>query len=225
MRLPALILAVTVWSTASCLPKSEPAHPRPRGQAFTVKIWIQADPRIPRAAVLNGCNKWRTLNVTCVETDDPMDAKIRLRADDGECHVFDKPNAPKPDDDEDQKSPREHWYLAWAHAGGDIRMMMRCLSHSGDKYDEHQFMGVAAHEVGHELGIWRHVPRSCSSEKVKKHAEDDKPICGDAVMNEYYHHDTVDLTEVDAMAFDERSFETSALIGDTPRLPPTCGYE
>ena len=212
MRANAALLTLAALA-ASCSFFRKPTEPGidTDGPAYTLRIWIDADPRLPRAAILEGCATWRVERVTCVEVKDPALAKVRVYADDSDCSIKDDP---------------DHVSLAWAYWGGSIRMMMRCMPHKGAVYDPHEFHGVVAHEVGHQLGIWDHVPSSCDDKDVKIHAKDGRKICGRAVMNPYYDPDVIAPTAVDMMAFDERDVDHSVLMGDLPRKDtPDCVYE
>ena len=136
---------------------------------------------------------------------------MRIYADDGECSGV------------DPKDNKPHKYLAWAHSGGDIRMMMRCMRHGLDGvYDRKQFAGVVGHEVGHQLGIWNHVPEASECKEAKKHPSG-KDVCGEALMNAYYS-DAVDaVTAIDQLAFDLRDPKYSVLVSDEPHPDlPDC---
>lgn len=219
MRASTLILTLTAWAASSACSMLGPKehHPGDHTTAYTVHVWIQADPRIPRQAVMAGCNKWQAEKITCLEVDNPELAKIRFYADDRPCVTKD------PDHHEDLTI---HTYLAWAYTGGDIKMMMQCLPHDDGRYEPREFAAVVTHEVGHQVGIWEHVPVSCDSKKVKKHSGDDREICGSAVMNSHYHSSTDYVTEIDALAFDERNTDFSVLVGEMPKKnTPICLYE
>jgi hypothetical protein len=219
MRLQSFILTLTAWAaSSSCTMQGvKEHHPGDRTIAYTVRIWIQPDSRIPRAAVMDGCNKWNSERITCLEVDSPKMAKIRVYADDKPCVTKD----PRNHDD-----LTLHTYLAWAYAGGDVKMMMKCMPHDDRTYETREFGAVITHEVGHQLGIWEHVPDSCNDEKVKLHSGDGRKICGTAVMNPHYQSGIDYVTENDAMAFDERDTDTSVLVGDLPKKEsPGCLYE
>lgn len=224
MRANALLLTLAAWAAStSCISQATKEHkPGIDAPAYTLNIWIQPDPRLPREAVMKGCSQWKAERITCVAVDAPEKARVRIYANDDACHVQDKKDVTV-----------WHTYLAWAHQGGDIKMMMGCMPHKDGAYDPHYFAGVVTHEVGHEIGIWEHVPDVCDDKDtktpnpdIKTHAKSGKKICGQAVMNEYYH-DAIDyVTEIDAMAFDERELDVSVLVGDIPRKStPGCVYE
>ena len=218
MRANALLLTLAAWAASlSCGGPQGPREHRPGGHAtaYTVRIWIQPDARLPRAAIMSGCGKWLAERVTCLEVGTPELAKIRVYADDRDCVAKD-----------DQGKPTGSLYLAWAFQGGDIKMMMGCMGHTGGVYDTHEFSAVVTHEVGHQFGIWDHVPTDCKDKDAKTHSGDGRKICGPAVMNAYYHKDIDYVTDIDAMAFDERDVDYSVLVGDMPKKDtPSCVYE
>src|ERR1041385_7448873 len=118
MRLNATILTLAAWAgSPSCFSQANKEHkPGADTPAYTLNIWIQPDPRLPREAVMNGCAKWKAERITCALVDKPELARVRIYANDDPCHVQDK------------KDPTVwHTYLAWAHQGGDIKMMMQCM--------------------------------------------------------------------------------------------------
>lgn len=217
MRANALLLTLAAWAAStSCFLQGPKEHkPGDDAAAYTLRIWIQPDARIPREAVLKGCSQWKAERITCVEVDAPKLARVRVYADDAPCHVQDKKDANE-----------WHTYLAWAYQGGDIKMMMGCMPHTDGVYEAKYFAGVVTHEVGHQIGIWEHVPMRCDAKDVKTHAKTGKKICGKAVMNEYYHEDIDYVTDNDAMAFDERDTDYSVLVGDIRKKDtPDCIYE
>ena len=137
-------------------------------------------------------------------------ADIRIYAEDDVCVVKDDNGTP-----DDPKDDRMATTLAWAYSGGDIKMMMRCLTQKDGVYDAHQFAAVVTHEVGHQLGIWEHVPYLPKCEDAKTHPTGAK-VCGKAVMNPYYDEDVDYVTDVDALAFDMRDPKYSVLVSDVP---------
>lgn len=223
MRTNALILFLAAWASSSCGGSQKPKghDPASGDTAYEVSVWVQPDARMSKDVVMKGCGKWSAKRVTCVEAPSPEKARIRVYADDGECVIKDDKGTSDPKDDE------THYILAWAYQGGKIRMMMKCLHHDkAGVYDDHQFGAVVTHEVGHQLGIWQHVPRSCKDEDAKTHAATGRKICGPAVMNPYYHKDIDYVTEIDALAFDERDRDHTVLLSDSsPKDTPDCVYE
>jgi hypothetical protein len=188
---------------------------------YQVRIWIEDDPRMPKEVVLKGCREWNAKGVECLTVSEEALSDIRVYADDGACVEKDDKGTKDPKDDE------THVYLAWAHHGGKVRMMTKCLDTKGGKLEPHQLAAVVTHEVGHQLGIWEHVPYAHECAKAATHP-DGKKVCGDAVMNPHYHAKVDVVTEIDALAFDLRDDFYSVLVSDRPRPPPSdeplCRY-
>ena len=169
--------------------------------------------------MFQGCAKWKAKNVTCVEASSKAIADVRIYADDGVCVTKDDNGTP-----DDPKDDKTRTTLAWAYSGGDIKMMMRCLTQKDGAYDAHQFAAVVTHEVGHQLGIWDHVPYPPACEDAKTHPSGRK-VCGTAVMNAYYNEKIDYVTDIDALAFDVRDVKYSVLVSDVPRKDhPDCVY-
>lgn len=221
MRANTLFLTLAAMAASSCGASQKPPNKGYRPDAedvvYKVQIWIEADPRLPKGLVLKGCSAWKAKNVGCVETASKDFADIRIYADDGTCVLLDDNDTPN-----DPKDDRKHTTLAWAYSGGDIKMMMRCLTHTGDVYDSKQIGGVVTHEVGHQLGIWGHVPYPPKCEDAKTHPSGGK-VCGQAVMNPFYDEDVDYVTDIDALAFDLRDPKYSVLVSDVPaKDTPDC---
>jgi hypothetical protein len=103
-------------------------------------------------------------------------------------------------------------------------MMAKCLDAKGGAFEPGQLKAVMTHEVGHQLGIWDHVPYAPECKDAKTHPGGRK-VCGPAVMNPHYNPRIGYVTEIDALAFDVRDREHSVLIGDIPPAErPDCVY-
>lgn len=215
MRANVLFLTFAAWAAASCgsNPKPPKGHrPDPADVRYDVGIWVEDDPRMPKALILAGCEAWSAKGVHCHEASDLGRARIRVYADDEAC-VDTHPDTGKP-----------RTVLAWAHAGGMVRMMGKCLAMKGEAFDPHQLKAVMTHEVGHQLGIWDHVPYAPECKDAKSHPGGRK-VCGPAIMNPHYNPRIDYVTEIDALAFDVRDHEHSVLIGDIPEAErPDCVY-
>ncbi|MFA5853539.1 MAG: hypothetical protein WC866_00475 [Patescibacteria group bacterium] len=207
-----LVLLFTLAACAARPARVRSAKPSPHDTPRTLPIWIEDDPRMPKEAVMRGCQKWKAKNITCIEVLAPEDSKIQIYADDGICV------------ERDEKGAVTRRTLAWAFYGGRVTMMANCLTKTLDgAFDPHQLSAVVTHEVGHQLGIWDHVPGSCTEEGIAIHEETGRGICGVAVMNKYYNPRVSIVTVVDAMAFDERNPEFSLAISDMKDIP-ICTY-
>lgn len=211
-----MLLAIVAWFGVSCgssAPKVKPPKGSPPEKTYRLMVWVEDDPRMPADVVLEGCGPWKAMGVTCERTSDKSRAAVRVYSDEGECQRW------------DDKAKRHRTTLAWAFHGGDIKMMMKCLTLENGVVQSRQLAGVVTHEIGHQVGVWDHVPYAC--EGAKTHADSGKPICGIAVMNPYFDPKLLGLTEIDAMAFDERDVLYSVLVSHPdPSDPasPDCVY-
>ncbi len=216
MRTRFLFLCLLVATLLSCgarPQKLQAAKPSPHDPPRTLPIWVEDDPRMPKEDVLRGCQKWQVKNVTCVEVAEIEDSKVQVYSDDGVCVEKDAVTG-----------AITRRILAWAFYGGRITMMAQCLSKTPEgKFNSHQLAAVVTHEVGHQLGIWDHVPDFCKEDEPLIHTETGRKICGTAVMNRHYNHAVSVVTVIDSMAFDERDPEFSLKIGHLEDVP-ICEY-
>lgn len=182
--------------------------------AYSLSLWIEdhhalLDP----ADALQGCSEWAAKGVICRLATDRNSADVVIRLSDEAC-VADKEG-----------------YRALARAfraDGHIEFIADCFRRS-DGYDRPMFRGVITHEIGHVIGIWRHVPEKCDSGAPE--GSPDRDVCGIAVMNPVYDNDVTFITVIDGLAFDARSTDNSALVplsqeaaGPAAGTVPTCTY-
>jgi hypothetical protein len=189
-----------------------PPRSAPPPEPLAVRIWVADHPRLPRADALAGCRVWAPVGLVCAITDDPELADIRVHALDGPCVR-----------NEDGRRT-----LAVAYSEGHrVEFNTRCFM-DGDRFDAHMFRAVMGHEIGHELGIWTHVPEDCEDGDVRAHPAG-RRVCGQAIMNPYYDKDVHFMTPIDALAFDLRDLNYAAVeIVDPPPVDapdgPSCVY-
>lgn len=193
------VLMVFVALATSCA--TPPKRAAPAIDSFgdsIVPVWIENDSGLPVDVLLAGCAYWQPFKIRCERTMDIKAARVRVRADKTKCNTEDKIRK-----------------LAWAKPGGEIVMEVDCLKDFFGRFDRKLIRITFAHELGHELGIWDHVPSTCDPKEVaeerkvydkyltvKKHPGG-KQVCGTAVMNPWIH-DLSYLTEIDGLAFDLR---------------------
>jgi len=184
---------------------------RPTGdeKPIPLTIWIDGNAKLSEADTLKACDEWKPKGIRCFVVEDKDKSSIQVYAEnEKEC--------PKNKDDT--------YTLATAWRGGRIVFNMKCFGAIG-KPDLHKFRAVMVHEIGHQLGIWDHVPHDCKSGKPKKHPSG-KSVCGVAVMNPMYDKDVFVITVVDGLAFDIRD-EFIAVVVDGPGASPdepVCTY-
>lgn len=198
-------LSIFVLSCAS-VPRF--VDPVARGNpGFLVHVWVEAGLSADDARA--GCEIWREKGVACVMVDDPDRADIRVFADARPC----VPN------DDGKRTLAEAWQ------GGRVVFYTSCFR-DGDDVDRHQFRAVMGHEVGHEIGVWEHVPLECGA-SAPRHPSG-AAICGRAIMNPLYDRDVSFMTPVDSLAFDVRDTGISVLIEVADKVPepegPGCVY-
>jgi len=182
--------------------------------AYSLSVWLDKAPLLDPEDALKGCAEWLPKGVVCRLAESEETADVRVNAADDECLP-------------DKEGMRT---LAIAFRGGRIIFNARCFRHSDGSYDRHMFRAVMTHELGHEIGIWLHIPGDCAKD-TPKHLNG-QPVCGIAVMNKTYDGSVWFVTVVDAMAFDLRDQANSSLsplvAGDrgpsTKNEPPYCVY-
>lgn len=206
MRSAAVTLAAALLS---CGGGKKLVPPGPAPEPLPLKIWIDPASGLPERTVLAGCEGWREKGILCLPAADRPLSDIQVYADkDDPCAVG-------------KEGTR---VLARAWRGGRIVFYSRCFMRNG-KLDEAMLRSVGIHEVGHQLGIWEHVPRECAA-GAKVHP-DGRKVCGSAVMNPLYRRDVPSVTPVDLLAFDLRDRRIGVVIdafeSDPPRAPD-CVY-
>lgn len=212
MRHAAFIVWLSALSGASCgsgIPRYQPTAPgETAGEppSASVAVWVESDTDLPAAEASAGCGVWRVKGVACISIDSEELADIRIYADPKAC----------------KKNPDGATTLAIAYRGGKIEIIVDCFKKSG-VLDRHMLSAVVAHEVGHQFGIWEHVPESCAGRPLKHPSG--KPVCGQALMNPAYDPVVHFVTPVDSLAFDLRDPFYSVLVSDVPRSDtPDCVY-
>jgi hypothetical protein len=195
--------------------KPRPAPPLP-SVPVTVKLWAETADDLPKADVLAGCEAWRPRGVHCAFVASRTEADIWVVADRSPC----------------KKADEDRVTLALAYRGGRIVMRTDCFMRKGVIVPE-KFRTVMTHEVGHQLGIWDHVPNDCggkteSGGAIKRHPNG-RAVCGDALMDPYYDPKIPVPNDIDELAFDLRDLDISVITDPasdpgTPDKEPGCVY-
>jgi hypothetical protein len=177
---------------------------------FVVSMWVQDHPDLPLRAVLDGCANWRPEGVACAVTTDRAAAQVQVVVNEDACGTDDAEGIQR---------------IAWAGHNGVVHLRGACVTHDDAGHiDEQDVAAVIGHEVGHELGIWDHVPETCTEDHPVDAEGGD--ICGAALMNPYYDPTVHFLTAMDGLAFkhrDERRTVAPAVPqGSAPALRPDC---
>jgi hypothetical protein len=182
--------------------------------AYSLSVWLDKESLLDPEDALKSCAEWLPKGVVCRLAEDEDSADVRVSAADDEC---------LPDKDGMRT-------LALAFRGGRIVFNSRCFRQSDGSYDRHMFRAVMTHELGHEIGIWTHVPGDCDKDTPKH--PNGQQVCGIAVMNKTYDGSVWFITVIDAMAFDMRDRANSSLSplvagdreGSSTNEPPYCVY-
>lgn len=188
-------------AVSGCASVPRYVNPAP-AYVFTVHIWVAKHQYLPDEHVLRGCELWAPKGVRCVRVSEPDHADIR---------VVPAPRFCFPDKE-------GHRTLAVAYEGGKIEVVLDCFVDEKNKLNAKQFQAVMGHEIGHQMGIWEHVPLDCK-EKHSMHPCG-KPVCGVALMNPLYDDDVTFITPSDSMAFDLRDRMMSAVENREPVSAP-----
>jgi len=205
--------ALTALAAAACSCAGPVRYARVDAPAYSLSIWVDRSPLLDPADALQGCSEWLPKGVVCRLAPDKGSADVAVVLSDEDC-VADKEG---------------YRVLARAFRDSHIEFVAGCFRQSGG-YDRQMFRGVMTHEIGHVLGIWRHPPVKCDGGAPAGSFE--RTVCGIAVMNAIYDHDVAFVTVIDAVAFDARSTDDSALqpLGTAPTGAakpadvPTCTY-
>lgn len=168
----------------------------------TATFWVQPHPELPGELVREACEAWRPEGVRCAQVGDPHEALVRIRASEAEC----------------VEDADGNYALGRAWVGGEIVLMIACLrKFGGEPIAEEILWPTIAHEVGHQLGIWHHVPTDCDDPEVMTHPEAG-PVCGAALMNPMINRGLYGITLHDHHAYALRDADLSVL-----RLDPRAG--
>jgi hypothetical protein len=157
----------------------------------TVRIWVQDDAELSPIDVKEGCETWLPKGVQCELVPHELLGDVTVYAVREACR-------------EDEANGG--YVLATAESNGRIRVFLECLRlvwpTEADGVDPRVLRLVVGHEVGHEAGMWWHVPEDCAeAERVHPSGA---PVCGEALMNPQLDPNTCFLTEADGLAYDVR---------------------
>lgn len=158
-----------------------------------VRIWVEPIHGLPAEAMRKGCNAWFESGVGC---------DLVLTQEESDVQIYTDINPCTPGNNGATT-------LAYAVSGGAIIFNGECLKFSDGEWDTKALAIVAAHEIGHQLGIWSHIERSCVNPPVHPSGE---LVCGVAIMNPHYNATVSTPRSVDGLAFDIR-FEGASVVG------------
>lgn len=173
-------------------------------------VWVQDHPDLSPTLAVDACDLWQDVITTLSCMSVPReDAHIRIYANPQLC----PPSF-------DAMGVQIGWILATAYGGqGTVVVNTACLWRPfgpGTAPDAEQYVIMIAHEIGHVLGLWEHVPRACTDAMgallvgTPIHPSG-APVCGPAVMNAFIDPVLTGLTGPDILQFDRRSLDVTVL--------------
>lgn len=177
-----------------------------------VLIWVDPESTLPQEEMLAGCDAWFESGVGCELVTEREASDVQIFADTSGC------------------TPRSDGSVTLAYAAccGPIVFFSECFKHKDGSWDLDALVTVAAHEIGHQFGLWWHVNRTCIN--PPEHPSG-KLVCGKAIMNPYYDSNVDSPTEIDGLAFDVREASHSVVdfrnhhANDTQETPAfACEY-
>jgi hypothetical protein len=205
-----LAIALCVTSCAGIPRYVNPQHHEP----VTISVWVDQHAGLPLDLTLAGCNLWNEEDIRCVAAPNPLEADVVVVVDAHPCSP-----------DKDGKV-----ILAHADSASVIGVVVDCFygpqgSQADMDHDEYRL--VLGHEIGHELGIWEHVPLKCDGKDkpdgknpAPKKMPDGTAVCGQALMNPTYDPDVKALTPMDHLAFQLRNHDYNVLPGSDKKSMP-----
>lgn len=182
----------------------------PPSEIRTVTVWIHDHPALRHNTAVLGCDIWYPEGIRCDITADEGAADVRVYAHDSPC------------------MPRADGTFTLATAFGDHTIVFEtsCFGRDADGgIEAHAFRIVMGHEIGHQLGIWAHVPETCDEAHVTHPTGG--PVCGQALMNAFYDTNVSFETAMDHLAFEMRDRDSSVLEDGRPGISgsePVCVF-
>jgi hypothetical protein len=181
----------------------------PDGRSL-VRVWVQDHQDLDVDTMIDGCGVWWPEKFVCEREKVAAQADVQVYADDGPC----------------VKEADGHFTLATSYHDAVIVFNVKCFDRNPDgSIALRELHGVMGHEIGHEIGVWDHVPPTCmGGEKV---ASDGERVCGIALMNPDYNGAIDSMTWEDQLAYETRAGSPSRPAPDpdgVPDLSPLCAY-
>jgi hypothetical protein len=169
------------------------------GDFNVATVWVQPDPEAAAIDVREGCELWRDKGLECEIIPSELAADVKVYVVHDPCRM----------------DPQNGGYvLATAEPHGLITVYLECLR---DWFEPDEDGGISreilrlvvGHEVGHEAGMWWHVPASCDENAAADDFEKDlmrRGICGPSLMNPILDPNVCFITDPDAKAYDLRTY-------------------
>lgn len=160
-------------------------------QWLTLSVFTGSHSLLDEEKVWEACLQWMPKGVICDLVTDRQQADVTIDATDEKCDV---------------KSDGTYT-IGWASSNGvngRITIMAACPG-----WNDSQLIGVLAHELGHVIGIWKHVPLDCDEPHLTH--SNGQAVCGVATMNPMHNNGLYYTTPIDGLAFDLRDRQSSLL--------------
>jgi hypothetical protein len=185
------------------------------GAYTTIPIWVQDDPDFGISEAVQGMDLWqpKCLKGKMVATE--TEAVARIYGSHVACVRDDSSGG---------------YVLAVSAPGGKIVVYLECIHDlfpldSDGHISRLMLKLVLGHELGHESGMWFHVPATCDETKVASDVEKNlvkAGICGKALMNAFIHQDITAITDFDSQAYDMRDASSSTFPHLVEGMPDGC---
>ena len=157
----------------------------------TLTVFTDSHGLLDEEKVWEACLQWMPKGVICDLVDSPSQADVTIQASDKPC----------------DKNEDGLYTIGWASSNGvtgHVTLMAACPG-----WDDSQVIGVLTHEIGHVIGIWKHIPPNCDEPHLTHPNGQD--ICGTAIMNPVHKPGLDYTTLIDGLAFDLRDSRYSLL--------------
>lgn len=211
-KVACLVIVSCIWSCVGEI--TEPAGPdiqetgtkesvnKDSPDPSAIRIRLVNDPLLDPLLTLEGCLMWRAQGISCRIVPDGQKADMSIVVSDIEC---------KPLENGDIILGRAKWDQ---HV---ITIYRNCIQKGVEQRtqedDDALYVAVVAHEIGHQLGIWEHIPEDCSEPHLKDPVGG--AICGFALMNPHVHPNLRGfITGYDVLAFSHRDTSMSSVHDD-----------
>lgn len=186
---------LTAPSADTCGAGLEP-YDGPANAPTTVKIWVQPDSDLDTDAAQEGCELWMPKGLSCDVIATESGAAARIYASHDAC----------------VEAEDGGYVLAVAWEGGNILVYAECvrklfIAEEADGINRQALKLILGHEIGHQTGMWWHVPATCEDAAAADDFEKGlvrMGVCGPSLMNARIDTDVCFMSDLDAAAYDLR---------------------
>jgi len=203
-RMYSMLVALWYAVFLSCVSAYPPSASGEAGAEKVLRVWVAAESSPSGAftwsgAVMEGCGYWAPKGVRCVQVSNKSLADVRVSFGHGPCmtesderdaakrngHAYAAPLPLKPEC-RGRPLPKGRHIVGLEDGKGNITLSVTCMHRVwGATLDPRKVAFLAAHEIGHALGIRDHVPAACDDPCIEyRRSPNGTPLCGPAVMND-----------------------------------------